>query len=182
MLLQVENRAMVSWCLWLGFGASPVAADGDMGAAAAMGHLGTVCGCALPGADPVHPCAHTGPSAGLTRRAPRTLPTCLCLSFATELLGPQFSPINVQFLEVLLQPVWGRHGWQRQSPHRGLATVLVLAGSPAGRGWMCCSGAELWAAGARLGFADAPRRALAVGLQRRSRCRGTHTHTHTPAH
>ena len=35
-----------------------------------MGHLGTVCVCALPGADSVHPCSHVGHRAILTPRAP----------------------------------------------------------------------------------------------------------------
>lgn len=46
---------MVSWCLWLGFRASPSAADDDKGAAIAVGHLGTVCDRGLPGPDSAHP-------------------------------------------------------------------------------------------------------------------------------
>lgn len=98
---------MVSWCLWLGFGASPAAADGDVGAAVAVGRLGTVCGCALPGADSVHPRTPMGHSVVLTRGAPRTHPACPCLHFVTELLEPQLSPINAQVPEVVLQPLSG---------------------------------------------------------------------------
>lgn len=90
-----------------------------MGTAVAVGHLGTICGCALPGADPVHPRAHTGHSAVLTWGAPRTPPTRPCLSFVTEHLGPQFSPINVQFPEVLLQPLSGVGTGGRDRAHTG---------------------------------------------------------------
>lgn len=74
MSLQVESWVIVSWCLWLDFGASPVAVDGDMGTALTVGHLGTICGCALHSADPVHPRTHTGQSAVLAQGAPRTPP------------------------------------------------------------------------------------------------------------
>lgn len=105
--LRVESWAMVSWCLWLGFGASPAAADGDVGAAVSVSRLGTVCGCALPGAYSVHPRTPMGCGVVLTWGAPRTHPAPPCLYFVTELLGPQLSPLNAQFPEVVLQPLAG---------------------------------------------------------------------------
>lgn len=168
MLLRVESWAIVSWCLWLG--ASPVAVDGDMGTAVAVGHLGTICGCALHSADPVHPRTHTGQSAVLARGAPRTPPTCPSfLSFVTELLGPRFSPMNAQFPEVLLQPLSGVGMGGRDRARTG-SGVHPLSCSSAGRGWKCWSGAELGGPQVHVwGSQTHPAEHQRSGLQRRGR-------------
>lgn len=72
-------------------------------------------------------------------------------------------------------PVWGRHGGQRQSPHRGLASTLFLASSSAGRGWKCWSGAELWGPQVHVwGSQTHPAEHQWSGLQRRGRLQCGH--------